>query len=42
MAVIYFGARACDQRSPPLNALWTIRFSFCSAIRWWLATPGSS
>jgi competence protein ComEC len=23
MAVIYFGARACDQRSPPLNALWT-------------------
>jgi competence protein ComEC len=26
MAVIYFGARACDQRSPPLNALWTTSF----------------
>ena len=24
MAVVYFGARAVDQRSPPLNALWLV------------------
>jgi competence protein ComEC len=24
MAVVYFGARALDQRSPPLNALWVV------------------
>ena len=24
MAIVYFGARAFDQRSPPLNALWVV------------------
>ena len=40
MAVIYFGARACDQRSPPLNALWVATAALLLADPLVVADPG--